>query len=109
MLGDGCALFGLHGLWSAARYDVAVTFVVMRNGEYRTLKETLDSWDSRATRAGRYPGLDLGELDFTKAGDFFGIPSLTVGSAAELRDVVAKAGGRTGPLLVDVPILGHGS
>ncbi|MBB5803231.1 benzoylformate decarboxylase [Saccharothrix ecbatanensis] len=109
VLGDGCALFGLHGLWSAARYDVAVTFVVMRNGEYRTLKETLDSWDSRATRAGRYPGLDLGELDFTKAGDFFGIPSLTVGSAAELRDVVAKAGGRTGPLLVDVPILGHGS
>jgi benzoylformate decarboxylase len=107
VLGDGCTLFGLQGLWSAARYGVPVTFVVMNNGEYRTLKETLDSWGSRATRAGEYPGLDLGRLDFTKAAGFFGVDAVRVADTAELVEVVAKSATRTAPLLVEVPITGH--
>ncbi|WP_406212753.1 thiamine pyrophosphate-binding protein [Streptomyces decoyicus] len=106
-LGDGCTLFGLQGLWSAARYGVPVTFVVLRNGEYRTLKETLDSWDSRATRAREYPGLDLGQLEFAKAAEFFGMESVEIASADQLRQVVAAAPLRDAPLLVDVPITGH--
>ncbi|HEX6343039.1 thiamine pyrophosphate-binding protein [Umezawaea sp.] len=107
VLGDGCALFGVHGLWSAARCGVPVTFVVMSNGEYRTLKETLDSWGSRASEAGRYLGVDLGRLDFTTAADFFGVPAVRVDSAKQLHEIVATAGDRHGPLLVDVPITGH--
>ncbi|PRY40559.1 thiamine pyrophosphate-binding protein [Umezawaea tangerina] len=107
VLGDGCAMFGLQGLWSAARYGVPVTFVVMNNGEYRTLKDTLDSWDGRAARAGQYPGLDLGSLDFTRAAGFFDIDAVRVGDTADLVDVIAKSARRTAPLLVDVPITGH--
>lgn len=107
VLGDGCAMFGLQGLWSAARYRVPVTFVVMNNGEYRTLKETLDNWDSRATQAGEYPGLDLGRLDFTKAAEFFGVDTLRVADTAELVEVIAKSANRDAPLLVEVPITGH--
>ncbi|MGP4000499.1 thiamine pyrophosphate-binding protein [Streptomyces sp. 8N706] len=106
-LGDGCTLFGLQGLWSAARHGVPVTFVVLRNGEYRTLKETLDGWGSRTTHTGQYPGLDLGQLEFTKAADFFGVDAVRISSAEQLRQVVAAAGHRDGPLLVDVPISGH--
>ncbi|WP_260634834.1 thiamine pyrophosphate-binding protein [Streptomyces angustmyceticus] len=106
-LGDGCTLFGLQGLWSAARYGVPVTFVVLRNGEYRTLKETLDSWDSRATRAREYSGLELGQLEFAKAAEFFGMDSVEIDSADQLRQVVAAAPLRDAPLLMDVPITGH--
>lgn len=111
VLGDGCTLFGLQGLWAASRYQAPVTFVVMNNGEYRTLKETLDAWDSRSTRAGRYLGLDLAppHLDFTKAADFFGIDAARVGSAYELTETVAKAARSEAPFLVEVPISSHSS
>lgn len=115
VLGDGCAMFGLQGLWTAARYRVPALFTVMSNGEYRTLKDTLDHMGSRSSAAGRYVGLDLGlaeqagpdRLDWAAAARFFGIPSVRVGSAEELRDTVARAGTLDGPLLVETPITGH--
>ncbi len=107
VLGDGCTLFGLQGLWSAARYRVPVTFLVMNNGEYRTLKETLDSWGSRATRVGEYAGLDLGELDFTRAAGFFGVAAIRAGHTDDVVDAVARSAHLDAPLLVDVPITGH--
>ncbi|MER8260688.1 thiamine pyrophosphate-binding protein [Streptomyces albidoflavus] len=119
VLGDGCTLFGLQGLWAAARYGVPVTFVVVNNGEYRTLKETLDSWGSHSSRTGRYLGLGLGleqgpapgegprRLDFTAAGRFFGIDSVRVTDPDHLTDLVAGAGARRAPMLLDVPVTGH--
>jgi benzoylformate decarboxylase len=109
VLGDGCAMFGLQGLWSAARYQVPVMYVVMNNGEYRTLKDTLDAGKSRSTVTGRYVGLDLAPpaLDWSAAARLFGLRALRVGSAAELRDVVATAGALDGPVLVEVPIMNH--
>jgi benzoylformate decarboxylase len=105
VLGDGCTMFGLQGLWSAARYDVPVTFVVMNNGEYRTLKDTLDNRGD----AGRYVGLDLGppRLDFRRAADFFGIEGVTVTETKELSELITAASDRDRPLLIDVPVLGH--
>jgi benzoylformate decarboxylase len=109
VLGDGCAMFGLQGLWSASRYRVPVLFVVMNNGEYRTLKETLDGMGSRSTRLRRYVGLDLAPpaLNWTRAADFFGLRSVRVGSADELREVVATSATLDEPLVVDVPLLSH--
>jgi benzoylformate decarboxylase len=103
VLGDGCAMFGIQGLWSAAHYNVPVTFLVMNNGEYRTLKDTLDN----TTKPHRYVGLDLSPpaLDWTVAAAFFGVKSLRVNSAKELRDVIAVPADE--PLLIDVPVRGH--
>ncbi|MFE4912924.1 thiamine pyrophosphate-binding protein [Streptomyces sp. NPDC056652] len=110
VLGDGCTMFGLQGLWTAARHRVPATFVVMNNGEYRTLKDTLDGRQSRSTRSGHYVGLDLAApgLDFTKAAEFFGVESVRVRDTDQLADAVAKAAVATGPTLIDVPITGHG-
>ncbi|MFD5831854.1 thiamine pyrophosphate-dependent enzyme, partial [Lentzea sp. NPDC060358] len=109
VLGDGCTLFGLQGLWNAARHQVPVTFLVMNNGEYRTLKETLDGWGGRSAATGRYLGLDLApsRLDFTAAAAFFGVPATRAGHRDDLAEIVAKAAHRDGPLLVDVPVSAH--
>jgi benzoylformate decarboxylase len=111
VLGDGCAMFGLQGLWSAARYEVPVTFVVMNNGEYRTLKQTIDRRERVADvdAAVRYVGLDLAPpaLDFTRAAGFFGIPSVRATSTAHLTEAVARAADGAGPFLIDVPVTGH--
>lgn len=103
VLGDGCALFGLQGLWSAARYRVPVAFVVMSNGEYRTLKDTLAESGNRS----RHVGLDLGRLDWPVVAGFFGVPAMRVRDAASLRNTIASVGSLDGPLLIEVPITGH--
>jgi benzoylformate decarboxylase len=110
VLGDGCAMFGLQGLWTAARMRVPVLFVVMANGEYRTLKDTLDTLDGldgRSAALHRYTGLDLGELDWRDAARFFGIPALRVGTTDELGAAVSAVAELDGPLLVEVPLRGH--
>ncbi|EXG81021.1 thiamine pyrophosphate-binding protein [Cryptosporangium arvum] len=107
VLGDGSAMFGLQGLWSAARYDTPVTFVVVNNGEYRTLKDTLDGTKSRSTEQDTYLGLDLPGLDWQAAARLFGLASTRVGHTDELRALVAGAGDRTQPLLVEVPVTTH--
>jgi len=109
VLGDGSAMFGLQGLWSAARHEVPVTFLVMNNGEYRTLKDTLDENRSRSTQRGRYVGLDLTPpgLDWAAAGQLFGLPTRRVESTDELAEVAAGAASLSGPLLVEVPITAH--
>jgi benzoylformate decarboxylase len=36
--GDGSAAWGMQSLWSAARYNIPVTFVITNNGVYRQVK-----------------------------------------------------------------------
>ncbi|WP_203996789.1 thiamine pyrophosphate-binding protein [Virgisporangium aurantiacum] len=105
VLGDGCAMFGLQGLWSAVRYRQPVTFVVVNNGEYRTLKDTLDAMAGRSAQLGSYVGLDLPGIDWRAAAATFGLEYTRVAGADALRAVVAER--RSEPLLVDVPVTGH--
>ncbi|MFF0014027.1 thiamine pyrophosphate-binding protein [Streptomyces sp. NPDC005374] len=100
VLGDGCTLFGLQGLWSAARQNTPVLFVVMNNGVYRTVQDTYTAMGGEGT----CPGTELGSLDFTLAARFFGVDAVRAADADHVRDLVAGAGELTGPLLVDVPI-----
>ncbi|NUT25024.1 MAG: thiamine pyrophosphate-binding protein, partial [Streptomyces sp.] len=100
VLGDGSSLFGLQGLWSAARQAAPVLFVVMNNGAYRTVQETYESMGGK----GVCPGTELGPLDFTRAAAFFGVDAVRAESATHLRELVAGAGELTRPLLVDVPL-----
>jgi benzoylformate decarboxylase len=109
VLGDGCAMFGLQGLWTAAREGVPVAFLVMDNGEYRTLKETLDR-RSGGSRDGRgYVGLDIRgpAIDWDAAGRTFGIATRRIERLEELEDLVRGVDRLEGPLLVDVPIAPH--
>ena len=100
VLGDGGTLFGLQGLWSAARQNTPVLFVVMNNGVYRTLQDTYKAMGVEGT----CPGTELGPLDFTQAARFFGVEAVRAESADHLRELVAGASDLTGPLLVDVPL-----
>ncbi|MFD3932454.1 thiamine pyrophosphate-binding protein [Streptomyces sp. NPDC058614] len=100
VLGDGCSLFGLQGLWSAARSAAPVLFVVLNNGAYRTLQDTYEAMGGQ----GPCPGTELGALDFTQAARFFGIDAVRAVSADQLRELVSDAGELTRPMLIDVPL-----
>jgi benzoylformate decarboxylase len=103
-LGDGCALFGLHGLWAAANQSTATTFVVFSNGEYRTLKQTLTKM--RGGRSGDFPGMDITgpTTDWPALSGALGVPGVRVGSATELAATLRARTAGDGPLLIEVPV-----
>ena len=103
-LGDGCAMFGLQGLWTAAQEQVPVTFVVFSNGEYRTLKQTLSRM--RGGRTAGFVGMDFADpgVDWPGLAEGFGVRGLRVSSAEELAEVLESETADDPPLLVEVPI-----
>jgi benzoylformate decarboxylase len=109
VLGDGSAMFGLQGLWTAAREGIPVAFLVMNNGEYRTLKDTLDHRSGGDRQDRRFIGLDLREpaIDWCAVGRSFGVPSQRIERIEELGELVRGVERLEGPLLVDVPIAAH--
>jgi benzoylformate decarboxylase len=103
-LGDGCAMFGVQGLWTAAREQVPVTFVVFSNGEYRTLKQTLAKM--RGDRAAGFVGMDIDhpQIDWPGLASSFGVPGVRVKSADQLATLLDGAGPEDPPLLLEVPV-----
>ena len=103
-LGDGCAMFGVQGLWTAAREQVPVTFVVFSNGEYRTLKQTLAR--TRGDRTDGFVGMDFGrpEIDWPGLAQSFGVAGVRVEGADELARMLSEATSADRPLLVEVPV-----
>ena len=110
VLGDGCAAFGMQGLWTAARYTVPVLFVVIDNREYRTLKQTITAREGAAARTRVFPGMDLDQpaIDWPLLAQALGVAAVRVENAAELGELVRDAGALTAPLLVQVPVRGFG-
>jgi benzoylformate decarboxylase len=103
-LGDGCAMFGVQGLWTAAREQLPITFVVFDNGEYRTLKQTLGKM--RDGRVDNFVGMDLGQpdIDWPGLADAFGVPGVRITGAEHLAELLAGATADQGPRLVQVPL-----
>ncbi|RLV47693.1 thiamine pyrophosphate-binding protein [Nocardioides mangrovicus] len=103
-LGDGCAMFGLQGLWTAAREGTSTTFVVFANGEYRTLKQTLTTM--RGGEQEKFVGMDLEppRVAWTDLSAALGVPGVVAESTDHLTALVGRAGHGDGPLLIEVPV-----
>ncbi len=67
VLGEGSAQYSITGLWTAAAYDVPVTFLILRNGEYGILK-----WFAQAAQVDGAPGLDLPALRTAPVAEGYG-------------------------------------
>src|SRR6185437_12777386 len=59
MLGEGAAMYGIQGLWSAAKYRLPVTFLVPNNAQYQILKVGARQLALPAAQSDRYEALDL--------------------------------------------------
>lgn len=106
-LGDGSALFGLQGLWTAARERAGVTFVVFANHEYRTLKQTLTTM--RDCQPAGFTGMDLDDprVAWPELSTALGVPGVRADGAGHLAELLAARDAADGPLLVEVPVRGH--
>ncbi|HWP42184.1 MAG TPA: thiamine pyrophosphate-binding protein [Blastocatellia bacterium] len=105
-VGDGSALYSIQALWTAARYKLAVKFVIFNNTSYMILKGGLLAMQGAAMKRGVYPGMDLTdpEIDFVSLAESMGVAARRVAAHAELRPALDWALDHSGPALLDVLI-----
>ena len=107
LLGEGASMYGIQGLWSAARYNIPVTFVICNNAQYHILKKGADLLGLPQATADHYLGMDLvkPEIDFVSLAKSLGVAAQRVTDPDELMELVAKSLASNKPQLFDVPIL----
>jgi benzoylformate decarboxylase len=99
VIGEGSAQYAIQSLWTAAAYDVPVTFLVLRNEEYAILK-----WFGMLEDIVGAPGLDLPALDCAAVASGYGVDSLVVSTVEELGDGLSRALASDKPELVEVKV-----
>ncbi|HWH44184.1 MAG TPA: benzoylformate decarboxylase [Thermoleophilaceae bacterium] len=99
VVGEGSAQYAITALWSAAAYDVPVTFLVLRNEEYAILK-----WFAELEDVQGAPGLDLPKLDCAALARAYGVNARTAATRDELAGELAEAIGSGKPELVEVRV-----
>jgi len=106
LLGDGAALYGIQGLWTAAHHRIPVTFVICNNAQYEILKHCGEVMPLPHMAAKRYLGLDLvdPEIDFVALAKSFGVEAHRITEPDELGERVRVSLQGTKPQLFDVPL-----
>jgi len=100
VVGEGSAQYGITVLWTAAAYNIPVTFLVLRNAEYMILK-----WFSEFEQVTGAPGLNLPGLDTAAVSRAYGVPAETVSSRDQLAEVLRPAiAADDGPRLVEARV-----
>ena len=107
LLGEGAAMYGIQGLWTAAKYKIPVVFVICNNSQYQILKICGHVLSLPQAQAGNFEGMDLvaPEIDYVSLARSLGVPARRIEDPADLCSAIAAAWkSNSGPVLFDVPI-----
>ena len=99
VVGEGSVQYAVTAFWSAVANEAPVTFLVLRNDEYAILK-----WFSEIEGVSGAPGLDLPGLDTAAIATGYGVGSVRVRTADELREALAGSIAAGRPELVEVGV-----
>jgi benzoylformate decarboxylase len=102
VMGEGSAQYTLHALWTAAKQNLPVTFVIPNNSGYLSLKYYLE--DQQSWQA----GWDLSGVDMAGLARGFGCPAERVETPDQLRSSLKSALTADGPMLLDVVVADPG-
>ena len=106
LLGDGAALYGIQGLWTAAHHHIPVVFVIANNAQYKILKVSGNVMQLPQMARNRYLGMDLvePEVDFVGLARSFGVEAHQLTEPDDLGERLRDSLDRTEPILLDVSI-----
>jgi benzoylformate decarboxylase len=99
VLGEGSAQYAIQSLWTAAAYQVPVTYLVLRNDEYSILK-----WFALLEDVQGAPGLDLPALDCVAIAEAYGVPAQRAEEPEQLSHLLAAAFRSDGPRLLEARV-----
>ncbi|HEU0075283.1 MAG TPA: thiamine pyrophosphate-binding protein [Dehalococcoidia bacterium] len=108
LLREGDSMYSIQGLWTAAKYNIDVTYVVFNNASYRILKQGMVRYLGASERKSGFLGMNFGEpaINIAKQADVWDIPSARIDHPADLAPALKQAVGHKGPSVVDVVIDG---
>lgn len=106
VVGDGSAAWSMQSLWTAARYQIPVTFVITNNATYRQVKLV------RRAILGEYPldekheGMDIDRpvIDFRRLAQAMGVAGERIESADHLAETVRQGLESGEPRLIEVMV-----
>jgi benzoylformate decarboxylase len=105
VIGDGSSMWSIQSLWTAAHYDIPVTYLICSNASYCQVKlmKTLLMGEKAK---GRYLGMDLDEprIDFCQLAQAMGVHGQKVERPEQLREVLDSVLGLGKPAVVEVLI-----
>jgi benzoylformate decarboxylase len=106
LLGDGAALYGIQGLWTAAHHHIPVTFILCNNAQYQILKHCGDVMPLPNMAARQYLAMDLvqPEIDFVSLARSLGVEAHHITEPEELSERVRESLAGDKPQLFDVAI-----
>jgi benzoylformate decarboxylase len=99
-IGDGSAMYGIQGLWTAAHLRLPITYVVINNRSYRIIKERLVS--SRKTD--RFIAMDMKDppIDFVSLARGLGLNAQCVTDPSDLDSALRDSIASGVPNLIEV-------
>lgn len=109
--GDGGSMYTIQSLWTAARHNINVKFVVCNNGSYRLLQLNIDQyWKEQGIEKHDYPlSFDLSQppLKFAELAHAMSVPAVRVEKPWEIGPAIAQALASPGPFLIDLVLEGN--
>ena len=102
MVGDGSAMYGIQGLWTAAHERLPITYIVANNRGYRIIKERLVAF----RKTDRFTGMDLRDpdVDFMSLAASFGLAARRVSDPQDIAPALREAFASGVPNVVDVRV-----
>ena len=106
LIGDGSAMYTCQALWTAARYRLGVTFVILNNSSYRILKQRTHAMKGLAAQVDRYVAMDLDDprVDFVRLAESLGVRAERIEKASDIGPALGRAIAGQGPTLLDVEL-----
>lgn len=106
ILGEGAAMYGIQGLWSAAHHRIPVTFVIANNAQYQILKVGARGLQLPHALQGKYESLEITdpEIDLVSLAQSLGVEAERITEPDQLSDALQAAWKSDRPRLIDVPI-----
>jgi benzoylformate decarboxylase len=106
LIGDGSAMYTIQGLWTAARENLRMVFVIINNYSYRILKQRTNAMKGLAAQTDNYVAMDLDRprVDFVSVARGLGLTAHKATTLSDLGDLLEGALAADGPTLIDVEV-----
>ncbi|MEA2742478.1 MAG: benzoylformate decarboxylase [Acetobacteraceae bacterium] len=106
LIGDGSAMYTIQGLWTAARENLRMVFVIINNYSYRILKQRTNAMKGLAAQTDNYVAMDLDRprVDFVSVARGLGLTAHRATTLSDLGDLLEAALAPDGPTLIDVEV-----
>jgi len=99
LLGDGSAMYGIQGLWSAADQGANISFVILNNRRYAALDNFAKVFGMNAL-----PGTDIPGIDFVALAEGMGVAARRVSKVDEIDAALTWSLAEPRPTLVELVI-----